>query len=552
MIIQNNVVTNSSHQGLVWRVSTKPVIRNNLFADNGQGGSGNAMFVFNTDGAVIQENEAYGQQFDTGDTDAAGFDIDYRTKNTILQYNYAHDNGQGGITVTAGDVAFNVSPIVRYNVLQNNLRRGMHFSGGIDSARVYNNTIYVPSGLADPVVIFNFKNWGGWPDDTLFQNNIVENHSANASYVLGSSTNTVLDYNLLFNPGGAATNEPNDSHKLTSDPLLLAPGTGAIGWDSVSGYMLRSGSPAIGSGVNVGSNGNSDYWGNYVPDTGAPHRGAYNGAAGYVVEFEGLARTASGATTSVLSDVDASGGSYIRLNSDGVGDYVQFTTGTIAAGFYEFRLRHKGYTTRGQHSVTVNGVAVGGAVDQYAAASGFVTVSVGRVRLATTGTQTIRFTVTGKNAAASGYQLTADLLTLVPIPVPSFEAENTTWTAVGAAAQVVSDASMSGGAWVHLAADGTGDSFEFVTRMMPAGSYRVKLEVKAYNNRGQHTVHVDGTQVGGTFDQYAASTTYKTIDCGIATLTTSDLHTVKLTVNGKNASSSGYQLSVSRIYFEPQ
>lgn len=551
VIIQNNVIADCEGNGLIWRLADRPMIRNNLLAHNGATISGNGMFVFNTDDAIIQENEIYGQVFNTGDTDAAGFDIDYKTKNTKLQYNYAHDNDQGGITITAGPVAFNVNPRIRYNILQNNKRRGIYFSGTIGSARVYNNTIYIGTGLAEAVRIFYMRSWGGWPDDTRFLNNVIANYATGSYYEFGSATGNVFSYNLFYDANDPASSEPSDSNKITSNPLLLSPGTGGYGLDTLDGYMLRAGSPALDSGVNQAVNGNADYWGNYVTDSGTPHRGAYNGAPGYLIEFEDLSRTSSGAATTVLTDTEASGGSYVRLNSDGIGDYIQFTTGTLDAGLYEFRLRHKGYTTRGQHATTVDGTAVGMTTEQYSATSAFGTESVGRVNLASTGTHTIRFSVTGKNTAATDYQLTADRLTLVPIPVSSIEAENTTWIAAGAATQVITDAGASGGAWVHLGADGTGDHYEFTTRLISAGTYRVKLRVKAYSNRGTHTVHVDGVQVGGTFDQYAAATTHTTIDCGTVTLATGDLHTVRLTVNGKNASSTGYELSLSRMIFEP-
>lgn len=551
-IIQNCVITDCEGNGLIWRLSSRPMIRNNLFANNGTLISGNAMFVFNTDDAIIQENEAYGQVFNTGDTDAAGFDIDYKNKRTILQYNYAHDNDQGGITVTAGSVAFNVQPIVRYNILQQNKRRGIYFSGTIDSARIYNNTIYAGPGLAEPVRLVYMRSWGGWPDDTRFYNNIFANYASGSFYEFGSATGTVFDYNIFYDAVDAATDEPADAHKLTSNPLLISPGSAGTGLDSLDGYMLRDGSPAINSGVNIAGNGNSDYWGNYVSDGGVPNRGAHNGAPGYRLEAELLTRTATGATTTVLNETEASDGSYVRLNSDGSGDYVQFTTGTIAAGKYDVRLRYKGFTNRGQHAVTIDGTAVGGTIDQYSGTSVYGTKAVGRVTFASAGTHTIRLTVTGKNAAATDYQVTADRFVFVPVPEHSMENENLTWTAAGAATQVIVDSGTSGGKWVHLGADGVGDYYEFTTRRVPAGTYRLKLRVKAYTNRGTHTVHVDGTQVGGTFDQYAAATTHTTIDCGLVTLTTGELHRVRLTVNGKNASSTGYELSASRIIFEPQ
>ena len=71
VIIQNNVIADCEGNGLIWRLADRPMIRNNLLAHNGATISGNGMFVFNTDDAIIQENEIYGQVFNTGDTDAA-------------------------------------------------------------------------------------------------------------------------------------------------------------------------------------------------------------------------------------------------------------------------------------------------------------------------------------------------------------------------------------------------------------------------------------------------------------------------------------------------
>lgn len=56
----------------------------------------------------------------------------------------------------------------------------------------------------------------------------------------------------------------------------------------------------------------------------------------------------------------------------------------------------------------------GGTVDMYSPSSNYPIVSVGPVGFASAGTHTIRLTVTGKNASAFGYLLTADVLTLTP------------------------------------------------------------------------------------------------------------------------------------------
>jgi hypothetical protein len=57
--------------------------------------------------------------------------------------------------------------------------------------------------------------------------------------------------------------------------LLVSPGSGGDGLDSVSGYQLRAGSPCIGAGVPIPNNGGRDFWGNRVPDAGAPDIGAH-------------------------------------------------------------------------------------------------------------------------------------------------------------------------------------------------------------------------------------------------------------------------------------
>jgi hypothetical protein len=47
--------------------------------------------------------------------------------------------------------------------------------------------------------------------------------------------------------------------------------------DSAGGCRLRADSPALGNGGVVADDGGRDYWGNPVPATAKPHRGAYHG-----------------------------------------------------------------------------------------------------------------------------------------------------------------------------------------------------------------------------------------------------------------------------------
>ena len=58
----------------------------------------------------------------------------------------------------------------------------------------------------------------------------------------------------------------------------------------------------------------------------------------------------------------------------------------------------------------------------------------------------------------------------------SFEAENLTYTASGATASVQTDTNSSGGKWIELAGNSTGDNISFAIPSVVAGTYQVKME----------------------------------------------------------------------------
>ena len=83
-------------------------------------------------------------------------------------------------------------------------------------------------------------------------------------------------------------------------------------------------------------------------------------------EAESLSPVGSGATVSISNDANASGGVIEFLNSTAAGQTITFTTPSMPAGTYQLQLRYKTNTTRGQHTVTVDGIPVGSTLDQYA------------------------------------------------------------------------------------------------------------------------------------------------------------------------------------------
>lgn len=635
VVIRNNLFEHCRRQGLVWRVAKDVLIEHNIFANCSDGGHGNAMFVFNTDDAIIQMNEAYGTRYEeSGDPqDASGIDIDFRTKRTVVQYNYSHNNGEGGILCTGGQVGFNVDSIIRYNILQDNHRWGIHFSGGMTGAKVYNNTIYISSMMPESVEIFHFSSWGGWPDGTSFYNNIVANYSQGASYVFGSSTNNTFDYNLFYDANDPASGEPSDPHKLTGDPLFVAGGTGGYGWDTVDGYKLKASSPALSSGKLISNNGGRDYFGNAVSSVSAPNRGAYQGpglsatatptfdstggffssgqtvsissatggAAIYytidgttpspmqgilytgplavngtrvlqaiatkagladsavaklpvvipagttkVLEAEDLSVFGNGAAIATLADTETTGGACVIMSANDTTQWMEFSTGVIPAGTYRLTIRYKGFNSRGQHYVMLDGKQMGDTIDQYSLTASYRTVDLGLVVFPTATSHNIRLVTNGAHPSSTGYSITVDHFVFQAPPNVDMEAEHLSRTVSGASSTSGPDWNASGRRWVSFAADGVNDYVEFTTPHVLAGSYQLKLRYKGYSSRGQAAVRVDGNLVG-TVDQYASATSYRFVDVGPVTFGADGTHTIRMTVSGKNAASSGYSLACDQF-----
>jgi hypothetical protein len=137
-------------------------------------------------------------------------------------------------------------------------------------------------------------------------------------------------------------------------------------------------------------------------------------AATLAFEAESLAVTTSGAGTTLQNDANTSGGHWRSLDATGTGSWMEFTLPNIPAGSYTLSMAYKTNNNRGQLSLKVDGVQIGGTLDEYQALpSTYPTRTFGTVNIAVTGDHKVRLTVTGKNSASSNYVLSADKFTLV-------------------------------------------------------------------------------------------------------------------------------------------
>lgn len=114
-----------------------------------------------------------------------------------------------------------------------------------------------------------------------------------------------------------------------------------------------------------------------------------------------------------VDDAAASGGRMVKLGANGVGDRIQFKVYVPAAGRYAVSTRVKRFTSRGICQPSVDGVAVGGRQDQYAATGVYATIDVGEVEVPRPSV-VFACEVTGANQASSGHELSFDTLELTP------------------------------------------------------------------------------------------------------------------------------------------
>lgn len=282
VVMRNNIISNTGGNGMIVRVAKNPLMEYNLFTHCGLKGSGNASFSFNTDSATWQFNESCYTKFNSGDEDAGGFDSDYNSKYTIIQYNYSHDNEYGALLLTGGPSGnFNEGTVIRYNVLVNNRDHQVRTSGRATNSKIYNNTIYSGSTLSNVALIWH-KSWGDYSQNTKYYNNIFQVMGNGASIDLGQSTGNTFDHNIFY--GTTITGEPADAAKIKENPQFIRPGA-PNGFDSLDGYRLKQGSPAINSGMVVTGAPIRDFEGNPVPTYNIPDRGAFEYVGPFSIEI---------------------------------------------------------------------------------------------------------------------------------------------------------------------------------------------------------------------------------------------------------------------------
>ena len=294
--------------GIVLEGVDSGVIQNCVAHDNGQNntlcGGPAGIWTLESNRITIQHCESYRNHSGSG-CDGLGFDFDGGVSNSMMQYNYAHENDGAGYLMGQYDFARPWSNnTMRYNISEND---GVTNEGGIglfkgagtsmNGAYIYNNTIYTSSQTGNPgVSVMYFANLSTGINNAAFYNNILFANGAIPLVNIPSGFSAFFAGNIYWTLGGSFSVNYQGSHYSTlaswratfnelvdgvqtgfnGDPLLTSPGSGGtIGYGnslpSLNSYKVGEvSSPAYQAALDLNALfsikvGYVDFWGNVLP-----------------------------------------------------------------------------------------------------------------------------------------------------------------------------------------------------------------------------------------------------------------------------------------------
>jgi hypothetical protein len=284
------------------------MIDHSVAHDNGQNntqcGGPVGIWSLESNNITIEYCESFRNHSGTG-CDGGGFDFDGGMMNSLMQYNYSHDNDGSGILMGQYSGARRWSNnTFRYNISENDAKRNNGSigifknpnpaTGAMSGAYIYNNTIFTsPQAGNTAVSAVNFQLWSNAFTNIDFYNNIfyttggvpliitppgyTASFAGNIYWSSGSAFSinySGTNYSSLNAWRSATGNEIVNGNNtgFSTDPLLTNPGLGGtVGYgkslSTLNAYKIQSTSSSAYStsldlttlyGIDVGT---TDFWG---------------------------------------------------------------------------------------------------------------------------------------------------------------------------------------------------------------------------------------------------------------------------------------------------
>jgi parallel beta-helix repeat protein len=300
--IQNSTVHDTYGDGIAIYMSKNSTIQSSVVYRSGMQpppesiGSPVGLWWWTSENMVGQLNESYDNH--SPSVDGGGYDIDYHSHTSTMQYNYGHDNITYCISVFGSNGA-TTDNVVRYNVCANDglqhtyKKKDTHGNlvdttlpgdseiylctwqgGSLTNTWIYNNTFYITSTGTYNGAITDCPGGGDSESGGIWKNNLVTSTVSNILGDVSVLNKRTRDYDLYYYTGGTFTDPNPEMHGIYNrDPLVNGFGYHSVGRPTTQ-WTLQVGSPAINAGTNpctglTGcSYGSRDFFGNAIPMNG--------------------------------------------------------------------------------------------------------------------------------------------------------------------------------------------------------------------------------------------------------------------------------------------
>lgn len=281
VVFRGNYVRDAGGDGIVIIGAIEPLLEWNVL-DGGMTNPPTSCFnaglwVQATNGAVLQFNEVSHMHLPEGCTDGQGYDVDLCCKDTLVQYNYSHEN-EGGFLLLC-EVMDEEEPftgtVVRNNVsINDGGKKGelMAIVGPVHGARLENNTFYTEQAKVDRITEFFAPDGVTFGRDISFTNNIFMMNGADNAFHDEGGTNIRYDNNLYWGKHRTVPEGHVNAHVM--DPQLVAPGTTGHGRNVADAYRPKAGSPVFGKGIKTEMLNGTEYSGHNPDGKDEPYLGA--------------------------------------------------------------------------------------------------------------------------------------------------------------------------------------------------------------------------------------------------------------------------------------
>jgi hypothetical protein len=270
--ITGTTITDTGRNAIYLRGTLDGLIDHNVVRLAAAHHHGNAVCIGWAKGTIVRDNEVSETGIHTGDHENGAFDVDDGAIESIVEYNWSHDNVGGMVNVGTqpGRDCDAYGTIIRYNLSENDGLRVFGVFGADHGTSIYNNTAYIGKGHSPRLIqAGQFTHYPQLPDGILFARNVF--FSEGKSSFDWHANKVMVDGNCYL--GKSPDGPPADEH-MVKDKTLHLSGVPIHDRNEAVRYRIPSGSDCAGPSPKLPNLGDNDFLGTPLDAKTTGTRGA--------------------------------------------------------------------------------------------------------------------------------------------------------------------------------------------------------------------------------------------------------------------------------------